>query len=436
MLWKLNKDDIESSRHAQIASLADFGLKEKDLENFLGSHPTEVISENDLMLIGQERAYQEEADLLLLALDKDGTLYIFELKRWESHPDNVLQVLRYGQKFGRYDYDELARHAKQAGSSAGDLREQHAEVFQRSPLDKSSFNKKQVFVLITDGVDEDTISAVNYWSGQGISIVCIPYSVYNIDGQPYLQLRPYSPTNEVIVERATSYFVANTNGTWEPDVWKDMIGDGRTGKAAAYYDRKHAITNIPKGATVFLYHTGTGIVAKGHSKSDFQKTRFHDAPDEEFYVPLEFEWALSKEEEWGNLAPTARDINQTLQTGHRFRQTVFSISEEMADAIDRIAKKKGQAPATESRRRRPSAQRISQRPVDLLIPKLKPALQRFLRQHALAGEQQLPREVAEQPNQGRAGYPEDGGAAQRLGQRSRERRVVHRIGGGGIHRAA
>ena len=337
MLWKLNRDDIKSSSHAQIANLADFGLKEKDLENFLGSHLAEVISENDLMLIGQERAFQAEADLL--ALDKDGTLYIFELKRWESHPEDILQVLRYGQKFGRYDYDELERHARKRESSL-DLGKQHAEFFQIDPLEKSSFNQKQVFVLITDGVDEDTISAINYWSAQGISIVCIPYSVYNIDGQPHLQLRPYSPTNEVIVERATSYFVVNTNRTWESDVWKDMIGDGRTGKAAAYYDKKGAITNIPKGATVFLYDNGTGILAKGRSKSGFQKTSFHGDEEAEFYVPLEFEWALSEEEEWGKLVPTARDINQRLQTGHRFRQTVFSISKKMAEEIDSIYKEK------------------------------------------------------------------------------------------------
>ena len=97
MLYKLNRDEIESSARIDVKTPADFDLKEKDIENFLRSRLDEVVSEDHLMLIGQERAMQEEADLL--ALDKDGKLYIFELKRWQSNQENILQVLRYGADF-------------------------------------------------------------------------------------------------------------------------------------------------------------------------------------------------------------------------------------------------------------------------------------------------------------------------------------------------
>ena len=100
MLYKLNTDEIESSRRIDIRTPADFDLKEQDIENFLKSRLGEIVSEDQLMLIGQERKGQEEADLL--ALDKDGILYIFELKRWQSDQENILQVMRYGQIFGRY----------------------------------------------------------------------------------------------------------------------------------------------------------------------------------------------------------------------------------------------------------------------------------------------------------------------------------------------
>ena len=42
-----------------------------------------------------------------MALDKNGELYIFELKRWGSNQENILQVLRYGQIFGKSNYVEL-----------------------------------------------------------------------------------------------------------------------------------------------------------------------------------------------------------------------------------------------------------------------------------------------------------------------------------------
>lgn len=341
MLWKLNRGDIESSRHVPITNLAHFRLKEEDLEKFLKSRLGEVISEEHLMLIARERKGQEEADLL--ALDKDGRLYIFELKRWESKSENVLQVLRYGQKFGRYTYTELEYFARQRGELNEDLSlaEWHAQEFNIDRLEEQDFNRDQVFVLITDGTDEDTISAVDYWSSRGLTVVCVPYRVYEIDGVPYMQLQPYNPTGAAVVEREPQYFLVNTNATHDPDAWEAMIGDGHKGKAAAYYDQKRRVCRIPEGATVFLYHVGGGVIAKGTATSGFQKTSFEGTDEAEFYIPLDFDWALREgEDQWRLQAPTARDVNQRLQTGHKFRPTVMSISRHMADAIDKLVEEK------------------------------------------------------------------------------------------------
>ena len=195
-------------------------------------------------------------------------------------------------------------------------------------------------MLITNGADEDTISAINYWSGKGLKVVCVPYGVYDIGDTPYLRLHPYNPAGEVVVERRTNYFVVNTNRTHMPRVWREMLGDRVTGKAATYYDRRWAITGIPRDAIVFLYHTRVGVIAKGRSKSTFQRADFNGDEDAEFYVPLEFQWALKKRN-WEERAPTAAQINGMLCAGHRFMQAVFAISEEMADAIDQIARENG-----------------------------------------------------------------------------------------------
>lgn len=49
----------------------------------------------------QPRKWQEKPDLM--ALDREGNLYIFEIKVWESRNENLLQILRYGQLFGAAD---------------------------------------------------------------------------------------------------------------------------------------------------------------------------------------------------------------------------------------------------------------------------------------------------------------------------------------------
>ena len=339
MLYKLVKDRIESSARMEIKTPDEVGLSEENIENFLKSRLNEIVSEDQLMLIGQERRFQEEADLL--ALDKDGTLYIFELKKWESESENLLQVMRYGQIFGRYTYEQLEDLVKRQQKLEGCLKEKHKEYFD---LDKEladlDFNKDQVFVLVTNGMDKDTISAVNYWSQKGVKIECSPYRIYEIAEEPYIQFDTYNPDDEVLPEENTRIFIVNTNKTYMPKAWKDMIGDCKKGKASAYYDRKWSICKISRGSRVYLYHTGVGVIAKGDTTADYQSAAYAGDKDAEFFVPLKFNWALL-EDKWNEKAPKAWQINQQLDSGYRFRQTVFAITREMADAIDAIYSENG-----------------------------------------------------------------------------------------------
>ena len=317
-----------------ITSPADVDLKEKDIENFLKTHLHEVVQEDHLLLISQERPMQEDPDLI--AVNKDGCLYIFELKRWESRPENLLQVMRYGQIFGRYSYEKLEDLSKRRVHHDKLLQKIHQEHFNLDePLPKSKFNDDQVFVLITNGLDSDTISAVQYWKNKGVQIECAPYRIYNIGTEPYIQFDSYSSEHEVITERNTNVFIVNTCGSYRPDAWKTMLRDG---KASAYYDRKYSVTGIGKGDYVYLYHTGIGIIAKGKATSNYKSTDCDGDRDEEFYIPLDFSagWKLPDEEEWEAKAPKASQINQQQKSGHRFRQTAFSISENMAKSIDDI----------------------------------------------------------------------------------------------------
>ena len=330
MFYELRTDDIKKSVPIQLKTPDDVGLKEKHIEEFLKSRLDEIVSADHLMLIGQERALQEEADLL--ALDKGGVLYIFELKRWQSNKENILQVMRYGQIFGRYEYSELEALAKRQQKLDGSLAQKHQEYFELdAELSESKFNHNQVFVLVTNGLDRDTISAVHYWTKKGVEIECAPYRIYEIGGKPHIQFDTYNPDDEILYEENTRFFIVNTNRSYMSDAWKDMIDKC---KASAYYGRKESIRKILKNSIVYLYHTGTGVIAKGTARSDYAATDYDGDRDEEYYVPLRFDWYL-REREWG-IAPKAREINKQMKSGHRFRQTAFSISEDMAKAINNI----------------------------------------------------------------------------------------------------
>lgn len=338
MLYEFNLSNPEKSPKVAIRHPDHFSLLEKDIENFVRTRLSEIVSEEHLMLIGQERKWQEEADLL--ALDKDGVLYIFELKRWKSVSENILQVMRYGQIFGRYTYEELENLAQRQQKLEGSLKEKHKAYFElEEPINESKFNLNQHFVLVTHGVDADTITAVEYWSSMGVKISCSPYCLYEINGKPYIQFETFNPDGEVIVESNTQRFIVNTNRTWMESAWQDMLGDMKNGKAAAYYSRKWAVDKIPANSVVYLYHTGVGVIAKGKATGSVEKKDFDGDVDEEFYIPLNFEWAVSQKN-WNEKAIPPWEINSRLNTGHRFRQTAFTISDDMGKAIDEIAKEK------------------------------------------------------------------------------------------------
>ena len=100
MLFKHTKDSLEP---VEFYDISKFEGKEKDLENLLANNLSDLYAEGgQLMPIFQERQWQEEPDLC--ALDKNGNLIIFELKRGYVPGDTTIQVMRYVQSYGQKRY--------------------------------------------------------------------------------------------------------------------------------------------------------------------------------------------------------------------------------------------------------------------------------------------------------------------------------------------
>ena len=104
MLLLVNTSD-KTAKRVTGAPLKQFGLDERGFQAVLYKSLDRLVGEDELLLMMQSRSWQEEPDLM--ALDREGRLYIFEIKVWESHHENLLQVLRYGQLNGGLDYDGL-----------------------------------------------------------------------------------------------------------------------------------------------------------------------------------------------------------------------------------------------------------------------------------------------------------------------------------------
>lgn len=342
MLYYLNVSDKTELNQVKPTNLAAIGWSEKDLERLLARHIDRIVREDQLFVIHQERQYQEEPDIM--AVDRSGTVHIFELKRWISASENLLQVLRYGQKFGQYDYQALNHlfrtYVTRIGSSGPKhLVSAHQEYFELDePLQTSDFNASQSFVLVTDGLDRETRDAISYWSAHGLPVTALTYQVYQTtNGDMLFEVRPYGPEDDGFMDFADGLSIVNTNVTYMPDAWREMLDHS---KAAAYYGRKTSVARIAKNTPIALYHTGVGIIAIGKTTGDFQRAPCGNDPDEEYFVPCEFEKTIDPVSE-ASLAVSAREINDYLGSSHRFRQTVYTLPQE---AIGFIRKRLGKPP--------------------------------------------------------------------------------------------
>lgn len=311
-------------------SLDAIGWKEKDLERLVSKHLQDFISSKDLMTIFNERPRQEEPDIL--AVDKDGDLYIFELKRWGSNQENLLQVLRYGQLFGNSSYDELNEKYLKYSQGNISLMDAHKQYFGKdasNQITQEMFNNKQHFIVMTNGLDQQTVEAIIYWKKNGLTIDAIVYWIFEVNGEHYIEFNMYSPI-ESYLEYESSAYVLNTNHNNNPLTTDEMLNGM---KAAAYHKGwQEKIEKIQKGDIVFLYKSGAGIVGYGKGSGNYKKQNYNGYTNAETNTPLNGFCTLKR-------PLSASEMKTICGQGFNFRQTMFSISEENANKLMRVIQK-------------------------------------------------------------------------------------------------
>lgn len=317
--------------------LQSFGFDERALQGILFNSLDRLFPDDELILVMQSRNWQEEPDLM--AVDKNGDLYVFELKAWEAHPSNLLQVLRYGQIFGSSKYEDLDAMYRRTTDPAQSLIAAHKAKFDVE-LDDSKFNNRQVFVVMTNGLDYRTREAVRYWRRTGLDVRPWVYRVYQGgSGEMLLEISPFRVTDNPYEDLAEGYYILNTNFRNSVDDHNDMLNNA---KAAAYFDPwKYKIERLAKGDVIFLFHSGVGIVAVGEVDGKLKKAAYHGDPkdaDEEYFMKL---LKFQRVEQ----PVTARDIKQIAGRELVFMQTMFGLDAEAGKSLRHAILSKQSAPA-------------------------------------------------------------------------------------------
>ncbi|MDD4527051.1 MAG: hypothetical protein PHF25_03320 [Candidatus Margulisbacteria bacterium] len=339
MLLKVNPENqkmkkITGKKLSELIDIKNLNTKENQVERYfqkiLYNHFDELFSNGNLLKIFESRRGPEEPDLL--AIDSKGKLYIFELKIWESNDENILQALRYGQIFGQHNYDDLDKRYRTEHMNQT-LENAFIQQFGKKidvDIKKEEINAKQVFVIITNGIDVKTRQAINYWSNYGLEVKAWLYRVYppmDDSKQFLLEMNPFNIEDDPFEDVSDDCYILNTNYRNSPKDDERMI---ERQEAAAFFEPwKYKIEKIKPGSKVFLYRSGVGIVAFGTTSGKVQKKKYHNEEEyinEDYSVKLNFFTLV-------NPAISASKIKEITGNNYRFIGTLFSITKDSAEKI-------------------------------------------------------------------------------------------------------
>ena len=331
MIFRLNKHQHNIQR-ARRYRLFDIGWKEEDLQELLFKNLEKVLQDEELLLIMQARKWQEEPDLM--AIDSNGDLYIFELKAWESQEYNLLQALRYGQIYGQYSYESLNEIFLKFFPEGKDLIKTLNNKFDTT-LTEDKINRKQHFIVITNGLDFKTRQAILYWEQNGIDIRSWVYRIYKLaDDNILVEFDTFRIKEDPFEDVEEGFYILNTNYGNTPADDEDMINNQKV--AAYFHPWKRNIEKLKRDDKVFLYRSGQGIIAMGIASGKLEKKPYHG---EEEHRNEEYCMKLNKFKKLMQPLPAA-EIKTITGVNYRFMSTMFAIDKDSGDKLwQHISKK-------------------------------------------------------------------------------------------------
>jgi len=278
MIYEIHKNGGKPPHQLEPSSLKEQQWREKKLEDYLFQHLRQFVSV-DLMVIGQSSP-GEKADLV--ALDQEGELWLFELKKIEGKAENLLQVMRYSQIFGALKIDDLDKLYRDNHEGARDsLAVAFCNYFGYDPDRADAWGEKLAkrhhLVVMADGADDATLGAVAHWQRHGLAIQAWPYRIHDGNEREetfYIDLPELLIEGKRISRKPAPVFFVNTSRK-KKGVRSEMENYMIKHECALTTGGERWISkilNIPAGAKVMLYANQIGVIAKGIATPARRKT--------------------------------------------------------------------------------------------------------------------------------------------------------------------
>lgn len=193
-MLKIDRDNQGFSL-LEAPTLADASITERyDLQEFISNSPDDFFKEigQDLFLLGKEiessKNVQDRIDLL--AVDKEGTCVVVELKRG-NHKLHMLQAISYAGMISQWGADDVLQLLD------NDQQEALSDFLE---VDRGDINRQQRIILIAEAYDYALLIGAEWLSEQyGVDIICcrIALATDAATGSEYLVCSNIYPAPEL-----------------------------------------------------------------------------------------------------------------------------------------------------------------------------------------------------------------------------------------------
>lgn len=179
-IWKIN-----GSRPEAVSSISLD--KEKELEDLIFNDIS--ILNNEWMLIGRQVLTSYNKYIDLLAIDRNGSLIIIELKRDKTPRDVVAQALDYASWVVKLEQDEIIdiyrnfsmKYLKKEQSLELKFNEKYND-----DLTEDMLNQGHQMVIVASDLDSSTERIVKYLSDSDIPLNVVFFKVFSDNGNKFL----------------------------------------------------------------------------------------------------------------------------------------------------------------------------------------------------------------------------------------------------------
>lgn len=162
-------------------------LERQDIEKWIAEYP-KILGEELLILTTEYDKFDKTNERLdLLAIDRDGTLVIIELKRDDSGKDVEMQAIKYAAYCSTLTFDEVVKIHKEYLDKQGevksvdDVRSLILNFIQDSEFEQ--INDKPRIIIVSNNYRPEVTASVLWLRKFGIEIKCIRLIPYEIDSQ-------------------------------------------------------------------------------------------------------------------------------------------------------------------------------------------------------------------------------------------------------------